>query len=50
MTKLLKAYRANPTIENARKLAAYACKHPFAECMLDLGDHATVAQAKAQAA
>lgn len=49
MSKLLAAYRADPVIENARKLAVYALKHPFAECMLTIDDHAFVVLAKRDA-
>ena len=34
MNKLLAAYAANPTIENARKLYKYDNKHPMASAML----------------
>jgi hypothetical protein len=34
MTKLLKAYLNNPTLENAQKIKAYSRKHPFASTTL----------------
>lgn len=38
MTKLLNAYRANPTFNNARKLRAYERSHPMSACMLSRED------------
>lgn len=35
MLKLLNAYRANPTLENAQKIRAYSRKHPFSTCFAD---------------
>jgi hypothetical protein len=46
MQKLVEKFCKAPTLENARKLAAYAVKHPMAECMLSLEQHAAVVQAK----
>lgn len=34
MNKLLAAYRANPTLQNAQKLEQYDAKHPMAACLL----------------
>ena len=38
MQKLLNAYRANLSLDNARKLRAYDRKHPFGACMLTRED------------
>jgi len=34
MSKLLKAYAANPTLANAHKVITYGKKHPMSYCML----------------
>lgn len=38
MSKLLAAYRANPTHKNAQKVRAYERSHPMAVCMLSQED------------
>lgn len=48
MLKLINAYRANRTIENARKLVAYARKHPMAECLLPICDINAIENANEQ--
>ena len=45
MQKLIAAYRANPTLENARKLRAYEMKHTMAVCMLPICDINTLERA-----
>jgi len=35
MQKLLAAYRAAPTLANAKKLVAYVRKHSFVLCFMD---------------
>lgn len=49
MTKLLNAYRANPTDVNARKVRAYERSHPMCRCMLSGADLDLVADAIHQA-
>lgn len=49
MTKVLKAYRANPTLGNAQKVRAYERSHPMASCMLSDDDRNTLADAIHQA-
>ncbi|MHC2284417.1 hypothetical protein [Bradyrhizobium barranii] len=39
MTKLLNAYRAEPTIKNAHAIRAYDRKHPMAMIMLRGGEY-----------
>jgi hypothetical protein len=34
MNKVLDAYKTTNSLANARRLAAYARKHPFAVCLL----------------
>ena len=46
MTKILAAYRANPTLANARKAVAYGRKHPFVLCFMDAQDISTLADAE----
>lgn len=46
MTKLMTAFIANPTGDNAIKLASYARKHPMAECLLSAGEVATLRHAE----
>jgi hypothetical protein len=51
MEKLLNAYIANPSsTELAKKVAAYAAKHPMSECLLSPQEHGWLRQAKTQAA
>lgn len=38
MTKLIEAYRQNPTPANHVRLQAYINKHPMAVCLVDPGD------------
>ena len=38
MSKLLNAYRADPSEKNALRLAAYHAKHPMAACFLATDD------------
>jgi len=38
MTKYLNAYRAAPTIKNARRVRDYANAHPMSRCLLDSDD------------
>lgn len=45
MTKLLTAYRANPTFANARKVRAYERSHSFSVCLLSREDADLVADA-----
>ena len=35
MTKLLARFSENPSVANARKVIAYAVKHPMSACLLD---------------
>jgi len=48
MKKLLDAYKANPTLENARRVYRHEWKHPFASMMLELEDQALLQQAIAR--
>ena len=48
MTKILNAYRANPTLQNARKAVAYARKHSFVLCFMNAADIASLAEAENQ--
>jgi len=34
MRELLKTYLNHPTLKNAKKLCAYAHKHPFSLCLM----------------
>lgn len=34
MSKLIAAYKANPTLKNAKAVHAYGMKHPFSACFL----------------
>lgn len=45
MTKVLNAYRTNPTLANAQKVRAYERKHPMAACMLTREDADLLADA-----
>jgi len=45
MSKLLNAYRANPTLKAAQKLRAYSRAHPMAACMLAPADNDLLADA-----
>jgi len=45
MAKLLNAYRASPTLNNARKIRAYERKHSFSVCLLSPADQDLVANA-----
>lgn len=45
MSKLLTAYRANPSLKNAQKLRAYERSHPMAVCMLPREDADLLADA-----
>ena len=49
MTKLLQAYRADPSLKNAQKLHAYERKHPFCRLMLTHEEGDLVAAAAHQA-
>ena len=44
MHKLLAAYKASPTEQNAQRLLAYADKHPFASILLMPEDQALIAR------
>jgi len=48
MTKLLNAYRASPTLANAKKVVAYGRKHSFVLCFMNADDIATLAKADNQ--
>ena len=48
MAKLLNAYRADPSLQNAGKIRAYVAKHPMAVCLLTAEDCAVVDAATAQ--
>lgn len=48
MSKLLANYRADKSMANAIKLAAYDRKHPMAACLLSVEDTDLLAQAIAQ--
>jgi hypothetical protein len=45
MSKLLTAYRANPTFKNAQKLRAYERAHPMSCCMLSRDESRLLADA-----
>lgn len=44
MKKLLDAYKANPTLANAKRVFLYDYKHAFASIMLGLDDQALLQQ------
>jgi hypothetical protein len=44
MKKLLDAYKANPTLENAKRVYRHDFKHAFASIMLGLDDQALLQQ------
>lgn len=44
MKKLIEAFKKNPTIGNAGKVAMYNRKHPFAVLMVNADDHAVIAE------
>lgn len=48
MQKLVDAYKANPTLENARRIYKHDWKHAFASIMLSLDDQALIQQAIAR--
>jgi hypothetical protein len=45
MIKLLDAFKANPTVENATKLYRYDKKHPMASAMLSREDNRLIGKA-----
>ncbi|MCW2275117.1 hypothetical protein GJ654_10310 [Rhodoblastus acidophilus] len=45
MTKLLNKYRVSRSYDDARRLANYDAKHPFAACILSPEDAALLAEA-----
>lgn len=45
MRKLLEAYKANPTLANAKRVFMYDYKHAFASILLMPADQAVVQQA-----
>jgi hypothetical protein len=45
MIKLLDAFKANPTLENATKIYRYDAKHPMASAMLSREDNRLIAKA-----
>ncbi len=47
MHKLIQAFIAKPTTENARKLVAYLNKHPMAEVTAGMVDRDMIAKARA---
>ena len=48
MKKLLDAYKANPTLDNARRIYRHDFKHAFASIVLGLDDQALIQQAIAR--
>ena len=48
MQKLINAYKANPTLANAKRVFMYDWKHAFASIMLSLDDQALLQQAIAR--
>ena len=42
MNKLIAAYRASPSLENALKVRAYDRKHPLAACVLTISEAETL--------
>ena len=46
MKKLIYAYRANPIIANAMRIAIYSRRHPMAACLLTQEDAAVLEQAR----
>ena len=44
MSKLIEAYKANPTLANAKRVFMYDWKHSFASIMLSLDDQALLQQ------
>ena len=48
MQKLIDAYKANPTLDNARRIYRHDFKHAFASIMLSLEDQALIQQAIAR--
>jgi hypothetical protein len=44
MQKLINAYKANPTLENAKRVFMYEWQHTFASIMLSLDDQALLQQ------
>jgi hypothetical protein len=49
MQKLITAWKANPTIQNAEKIAVYNRKHPMAIILLTSSDQTLIASAIYQA-
>jgi hypothetical protein len=48
MQKLINAYKADPSLDNARRLYRHDWKHAFASIMLSLDDQALLQQAIAR--
>ena len=48
MQKLVDAYKANPTLDNARRIYRHDLKHAFASIVLCLDDQALIQQAIAR--
>lgn len=47
MSKLLAAFQANPTRDNAKRIAKHCHKHPFAALLISSEEHAILKQALA---
>ena len=45
MIKLLTRFSGNPSVANARKVIAYAVKHPMSDCLLDQSERALLRHA-----
>jgi hypothetical protein len=45
MQKLIQRFRANPTVENAKRLLTYNYNHPFASLLLSQEDQAVIEDA-----
>ena len=48
MQKLINAYKADPSLENAKRLFRHDLKHAFSSIMLSLDDQALLQQAIAR--
>lgn len=44
MKKLIEAFKKNPSIDNAGRVATYNRKHPFAVLMISADDRCVVAE------
>lgn len=42
MKKLIDAFKANPTYDNARKVWSYNRSHPMASCLISAEDNAVL--------